>query len=81
MSWNANRFTAKSDHHIPPRHPAFHLPVPVKKKVSVIDHRAYHQLFQNAGSYEECEKILRWWWTIKGQFIDNESARNLPNAC
>lgn len=51
-----------SRHHVPPRHPAKNTPFLLRK--SVKDHRAYHQLFRNAGSYEQCcEILLREWWT------------------
>ena len=61
MSWKARRFKSKDEHHVPPRHPS--LTTPVKIRVNKIDHAAYHQLFQNAGSYEQCCEILyRDWW-------------------
>jgi hypothetical protein len=35
----------------------------MKIRVRKIDHRAYHQIFQNAGSLEQCIEILkRDWW-------------------
>lgn len=75
MSWHANRYRLEvvaprkanqldsmSKHHVPPRHPARAAPFLLRK--SVTDHRAYHQLFRNAGSYEQCCEILRReWWT------------------
>ena len=69
MSWQAKRFNKTNVHHIPPRHPA--IMAPLKKRVSKLDHAAYHQLFQNAGSLNQCVEILRkYWWTINGQFIE-----------
>lgn len=51
-----------SKHHVPPRHPATRTPFLLRK--SVKDYRAYHQLFRNCGSYEQCcEILLREWWT------------------
>ena len=72
MSWTAKRYQ-RNWHHIPPQNPAA-IP-PIKKRVNKIDHAAYHQLFQNAGSFEQCVEILRWWWTINGKFIDVERNR------
>jgi hypothetical protein len=32
-------------------------------RVNKLDHAAYHQLFQNAGTFEQCVQILwRDWW-------------------
>ena len=73
MSFQAKRFRKMSDHHIPPRNPATH--TPVKKRVKDVDHKAYHQLFSNAGSFDQCVEILRWWWTINGKFIGDEYGR------
>lgn len=50
-------------HHVPPRSNGFSDGGFVLSKRR-IDHKAYHQLFKNAGSYEECCAILlRDWWT------------------
>ena len=64
MSWNAKRFQKPKRwnlHHVPPRHPALSTPekIPVNKKA----HIAYHRIFRNAGSLEQCIEILRrdWW--------------------
>ena len=72
MSWQADRFTPKkrrfesygtdrktNKHHVPPRSKG-------GKSVIVVDtiqHRAYHILFGDAGSLDECIQILkqRWW--------------------
>lgn len=70
MSWNAQRFT--SFHHIPPQHPAVRTPARPGKRVTSADHRAYHQLFSNAGSFEQCVEILRRWWEIRGVFLGEE---------
>jgi hypothetical protein len=61
MSWQARRYRSHDWHHVPPRHPA---PVtPFKIRVRKIDHRAYHQLFANCASLEQCIEILkRDWW-------------------
>ena len=69
MSWGAQRYKATSFHHIPPQHPAKFTPQRPGKRVSSADHRAYHQLFSNAGSFEQCVEILKKWWTIRGEFI------------
>lgn len=48
-------------HHVPPKHPASI--TPIKLRVRKKDHEAYHQLFSNAGSLEQCIEILkRDWW-------------------
>ena len=48
-------------HHVPPRHPS--LTTPVKIRVKRKHHEAYHLLFQNAGTLEQCIEILkRDWW-------------------
>lgn len=60
-----------SSHHVPPRHPATHTPFLLRK--SVIDHRAYHQLFRNAGSLQQCIDILiKEWWTNPAERKDHE---------
>ena len=62
MSWNAKRFKQNSNwHHIPPKHPA--QSTPFKIRVNKRDHQAYHQLFANARTFEDCVAILwRNWW-------------------
>ena len=69
MSWNAVRYrdpkvTARvktSTHHVPPRSRGKALFTVEKPHVQ---HLAYHILFGNAGSFEECCEILkREWWT------------------
>jgi hypothetical protein len=63
MSWNAKRYKYNW-HHVPPRNPA--RTTPVKIRVRKIDHMAYHQLFANAASLEQCIEILkRDWWFIE----------------
>lgn len=75
MSWNAKRFAEPQSiedirkfgnpekmtrHHAPPRHPDV---TPKIIKVNEYSHRAYHHLFGNARSLEDCIKILeRDWW-------------------
>ena len=75
MSWSARRYTnpdiyliersrelKTSRHHVPPRNPAKKTPFIVRK--SITDHRAYHQLFRNAATFEQaCEILLVEWWT------------------
>lgn len=75
MSWNAKRYRkthleGTNKHHIPPRHPS--ASIPVRKRVNKRDHAAYHQLFQNASSFEQCVSILKWWWSIRGQLVRGE---------
>lgn len=74
MSWKAKRYHRyrppnTSKHHIPPKHPAgqnFTL------RVSNVDHKAYHTLFSNAGSFEQCVQILwKYWWLPYYQATDN----------
>jgi hypothetical protein len=61
MSWTAKRYKVKDYHHVPPRHPA--TATPFKMRVRKVDHAAYHQLFANAASFEQCVEILwRDWW-------------------
>lgn len=61
MSWHAKRYRATNWHHIPPRNPA--VTTPFKMRISKLDHSAYHQIFGNAGSYEQCCEILwKQWW-------------------
>ena len=65
MSWHARRFNGKpvmNVHHVPPQNPA--TKTPFKVRVNKLDHMAYHQLFANAGTFEQCVEILwRDWWT------------------
>ena len=70
MSWNARRYQKMNWHHIPPKNPSD--AVPVRKRVSKLDHSAYHQLFQNAGSFEQCVSILKWWWSVENKFIGGD---------
>ena len=77
MSWHAKRYQT-NEHHIPPKHPTVN--PPIKKRVSKIDHAAYHQLFQNAGSFEQCVSILRWWWTINGKFVEGVESKTTQVA-
>ncbi len=74
MSYQARRYKRNDEHHIPPRHPAVH--TPIKKRVNKQDHIAYHRIFQNAGSFEQCVEILRWWWTINGKFVGQDYDKN-----
>lgn len=61
MSWNARRFKSMNEHHVPPRNPA--RSTPFKMRIKKVDHAAYHQLFANAASFEQCVEILwRDWW-------------------
>ena len=61
MSWKAKRFRRTNIHHIPPQHPASN--IPFKVRVNKLDHAAYHQLFANAATFEDCVAILyRDWW-------------------
>jgi len=61
MSWSARRFNRTNWHHVPPRNPA--RTTPFKMRVNKIDHAAYHQLFANAATFEQCCEILWWhWW-------------------
>jgi hypothetical protein len=63
MSWHARRYLTKNWHHVPPQNPA--KTTPFKIRVSKKDHAAYHQLFANAGSFEQCCEILwRDWWNM-----------------
>lgn len=83
MSWNARRFKSHDAHHVPPRHPA--TTTPFKMKVRKIDHRAYHQLFANAASFEQCVEILwRDWWKpyydSLGENHELETRFTLPEA-
>ena len=75
MSWNADRYAhdagihrtheskdkhKPTDHHVPPQS--------VGSRYILVrpqnQHEAYHTLFGNAASYEECCAILlRRWWT------------------
>jgi hypothetical protein len=50
-------------HHVPPRSNGYHAKTGFILVKRVIDHRAYHQLFKNAGTYQECCDILwtQWW--------------------
>lgn len=74
MSWHARRFKSRNEHHIPPRHPA--QTIPVKIRVNKIDHAAYHQLFANAASFEDCVAILyRDWWRPYME-LKNANTRN-----
>jgi hypothetical protein len=60
MSWHAKHFR-RNWHHVPPQHPA--TVTPMKIRVNKKDHAAYHQIFQNAASLEQCIEILkRDWW-------------------
>ena len=78
MSWQAARYVAPermldsrslrlngdpnriTRHHVPPRNPARALP---SIRIDERRHRAYHLLFANAASFEDCVQILRrdWW--------------------
>lgn len=72
MSWGAKRYENRklnghrdkdeiTTHHVPPRSRGATL-FTLKKKY--IEHVAYHVLFGNAASLEECIQILRReWWT------------------
>ena len=62
MSSRAIRLVRRRDwHHVPPRNPS--LTTPIKIRVRRKDHMAYHRLFSNAGSLEQCIEILkRDWW-------------------
>lgn len=61
MSWNAQRYRkGGSRHHVPPKNSTDNL---FTMKVSTIDHRAYHQLFRNLGTFEQCVHVLwKYWW-------------------
>lgn len=75
MSWNARRYNRKSSskHHVPPKHPSSDL---FTMRVSNVDHRAYHTLFGNSGSFEQCVHILwKYWWMPYYQ----EKGLRLPN--
>lgn len=51
-------------HHVPPRSNGYHAKTGYILVKRLIDHRAYHQLFKNAGTFEEaCEILKRDWWT------------------
>lgn len=51
-------------HHVPPRSNGYNAKTGFMMVKRIIDHRAYHQIFKNAGSYQECcEILLRDWWT------------------
>jgi len=53
----------RSKHHVPPKSIGAQFILYKTCK----EHEAYHLLFGNAASYEECCKILkRDWWTPKG---------------
>lgn len=85
MSWQAKRFRKQSTnlHHIPPRHPA--KATPFKIRISKRDHAAYHQLFQNAASFEQCVAILyrNWWkpyYEATGEHYDTCTDFALPEA-
>jgi len=70
MSWRAKRYGRRSTnvHHVPPRHPA--LTTPFKIRISKSDHAAYHQLFSNADSFEQCVEILwRDWWNLPSMHL------------
>ena len=68
MSRTARRYRTHDWHHVPPRNPA--AVTPLKMRVRKIDHRAYHQLFQNAASLEQCIEILkRDWWPEHKPFL------------
>jgi hypothetical protein len=76
MSWSAKRHNRRNWnlHHIPPQHPA--ATTPIKIRVGKNEHQAYHTLFQNAGSYEQCCEILyRDWWRAYEE-LKNANTRN-----
>lgn len=65
MSWQARRYQPMvnrkmTKHHVPPRSKGAQFTLDKPENV----HNAYHLLFGNAGSLEECISILRRdWWT------------------
>jgi hypothetical protein len=68
MSWSARRYKVRDWHHVPPQNPA--PTAPMKLRVRKIDHRAYHQLFANAATLEQCIEILkRDWWPERKPFL------------
>ena len=53
-----------TNHHVPPRSKGWNRQTGFTLQKRLIDHLAYHQLFENAGTFEECCDILkRQWWT------------------
>ena len=54
----------KTKHHVPPKSVGAQFILYKTRK----EHEAYHLLFGNAASYEECCKILKeqWWTPPKG---------------
>lgn len=71
MRTRKRRFSRQlTAHHVPPRsHGARFI---LRKTWN--EHRAYHIIFGNAASFEECVEILkRYWWTPHGERHEKET--------